>query len=171
MFTANPWVVYVSFLTPLLSMYYLAVGFIFYRHDLKARIYAWRSPAPQASDWQPQQIPDPQTQTSAGQDGASPAAGGQQTEVSDEPWQNEDMLIRLEELSLHLKQAIQQAHASGYSKEEFILLFQMTFKEYDTIYGTPFQLSVNHLIEAELEKYGSIRLSSEDRFRIWNQVD
>jgi len=81
--------------------------------------------------------------------------------------QNQELINGYHALSLYLKQAIAHAHQGGYSKEELILLFQMTLKEYDAIYGKPFQLSINDLIDTELEKYGSIRLSSQDRISMW----
>ncbi|REA58156.1 hypothetical protein DSL64_21350 [Dyadobacter luteus] len=171
MLTANPWVVYASVVTPLLSAYYLAVGFIFYRHDLKAKIASWKNPPVRAADpeLKPEQTKEHVTADTA-EDDLAEIIEQDEDEVQ-EPFGDEVMMSKVEELSFHLKDAIKQAHHSGYNKEEFILLFQMTFKEYDAIYGTPFQLSVNNLIEAELEKYGSIHLSSEDRVRMWNQVD
>lgn len=173
MFTANPWVVYVSFLTPLLSLYYLAMGFIYYRQDLKARILAWRSTGLPAAGVpaKPEQSQYSQSRNDTGHDDTTGRASLQQDEALEEALQNDDMIRGRRELSLQLKQAIEHAHQSGYSKEELILLFQMTFKEYDAIYATPFKLSVNDLIDAELEKYGSIHLNSEDRMRMWNQVD
>jgi hypothetical protein len=171
MFTANPWVVYASVVTPLLSAYYLAVGFIFYRHDLKARIASWKNPPVGAMDpeLKSEQIEEQVKPDTLQHDPAE--ITDQENDEAQEPFRDEVMMSKVEELSIHLKDAIKQAHHSGYSKEEFILLFQMTFKEYQAIYGTPFQLSINNLIEAELEKYGSIHLSSEDRVRMWNQVD
>lgn len=175
MLTANPWVVYVSFVTPLLTAYYLLIGFIFYRHDLKARISRSKSPAAKGADFQFQPL-RPEAEISEETGSFQPEhiiAHTDQYEYSpsEQPWENEGMMQQLEELSIHLKEAIQEAHSKAYSKEEFILLTQMTFKEYPAIYGTPFQLSVNDLIEAELAKYGSIHLNSEDRLRMWNQVD
>ena len=175
MLTANPWVAYVSFVTPLLSAYYLLVGFIFYRHGLKTRISRWRSPPVKTSDlsFRPIQVENEYSEEpiKLNSELNIPQAYQEEDVESEQPWQNEGMMQQLEELSLHLKHAIEEAHNKEYSKEEFILLTQMTFKEYPVLYGTPFQLSVNHLIEAELAKYGSIHLSSEDRLRIWNQVD
>ncbi|MCE7044062.1 hypothetical protein [Dyadobacter sp. CY312] len=173
MFTTNPWVVYVSFLTPLLSLYYLAVGFIYYRQDLKARFRAWSSPGLAAADFHAKHVQNQYSQSrdTTDHDDITGPDSSQQAEASEEALQNQEVIRGYHELSLHLKQAIQHAHQGGYSKEELILLFQMTFKEYDVIYGTPFQLSVNDLIDWELEKYGSIHLNSEDRMRMWNQVD
>lgn len=175
MLTANPWVAYVSIVTPLLSAYYLLVGFIFYRHDLKTRISRWRSPPVKTTDFsvKPIQVEKKYSEKpiKVKSELNIPQAFEEEDIESEQPWENEGMMQQLEELSLHLKQAIEEAHNKEYSKEEFILLTQMTFKEYPAIYGTPFQLSVNHLIEGELAKYGSIHLNSEDRLRIWNQVD
>jgi hypothetical protein len=175
MLTANPWVAYVSIVTPLLSAYYLLVGFIFYRHDLKAKISRWKSPTIKPTDFsfrsiqiENEYLEDPDRFNS---EPITPTVNEQEGHESEAPWENEGMMQQLEELSLHLKQAIEEAHNKEYSKEEFILLTQMTFKEYPAIYGTPFQLSVNHLIEAELAKYGFIHLNSDDRLRMWNQVD
>ncbi|MEO6684696.1 MAG: hypothetical protein ABIN24_01980 [Dyadobacter sp.] len=175
MLTANPWVSYVSLIIPFLAAYYAAVGLIFYRHDLKARISNWKSPPTRDSDvaFKPLQV-EAEYLNEPGKQGIEsiiPRAYEAQEAESEEPWENEGMMQQLEALSIHIKQAVQEAHLKEYSKEEFILLAQMTFKEYPAIYGTPFQLSVNHLIEAECAKYGSIHLNSEDRKRMWNQVD
>jgi hypothetical protein len=175
MLTANPWVAFLTLTIPLLAAYYLLVGFIFYRHDLKARISRWKTPPARAADLPVQPLKTEAT--------ILEEPGRFQTEhilsntdeyedtPSEKPWENEGMMQQLEQLSTHLKEAIEEAQSKEYSKEEFILLAQMTFKEYPAIYGTPFQLSVNHLIEAELAKYGSIHLNSEDRLRMWNQAD
>ncbi|SEJ69714.1 hypothetical protein SAMN04487995_6003 [Dyadobacter koreensis] len=175
MSTANPWVAYVSFVTSLLSAYYLLVGFIFYRHDLKTRILRWRSPPVKTSDlyFRPIQVENQYSEepNQLNSELKIPQAYQKEDIESEQTWENEGMMQQLEELSLHLKQAIEEAHNKQYNKDEFVLLTQMTFKEYPAIYGTPFQLSVNRLIEAELAKYGSIHLSSEDRLRMWNQVD
>ena len=175
MLTANPWVTYLSLVTPLLTAYYLLVGFIFYRHDLKARISRWKSPPATAADL-PSRPMKPEAPVIEGTDDLQadhfiPMVSEEQDRSSDEPWQNEGLMQQLEELSMHIKQAVEEVQSKAYSKEEFILLAQMTFKEYPALYGTPFQLSVNHLIESELAKYGSIHLSSEDRLRMWHQVD
>lgn len=175
MFTTNPWVAYVSIVGPLLAGYYLLVGFIFYRHNLKARITNWKSPPIGASGkyFKTNNVEDGyfQEPDSLNSKELTPNTDNGYEGGSEASWENEGMMQQLEEVSIHLKQAIQEAHEKQYSKQEFILLAQMTLKEYPAIYGTPFQLSINHLIEAECSKYGSIHLDSEDRKRMWNQVD
>lgn len=175
MLTAHPWVAYVSLVAPLLAAYYMLVGFIFYRHDLKARISGWKSPPIKTNDFsfKPIQVENEYVEDPGrfNSELIIPSVNELEDSESEEPWKNEGMMQQLEELSAHLKLAIEEAHEKQYSKEELILLMQMTFKEYPVLYGTPFQLSINHLIEAELAKYGSIHLNSEDRLRMWNQVD
>lgn len=175
MFTTNPWVAYVAIVGPLLAGYYLLIGLIFYRHNLKARIATWKSPPIRASGKyfesnhdQDEYLQEPDSLNS--KDLTPNPNNGYEAE-SEASWENEGMMQQLEEVSIHLKQAIQEAHEKQYSKQEFILLAQMTLREYPAIYGTPFQLSINHLIEAECAKYGSIHLDSGDRKRMWNQVD
>jgi hypothetical protein len=175
MLTANPWVVYFSVITPLLAAYYLLVGFIFYRHDLKSRISRWKSPPIRAVAFPSGNVhrEDLLTQdhSKAAPELTANHANQEDQDQSQQPWENEVMMQQLEELSIHLKQAIEEAHDKDYNKEELVLLVQMILKEYPTIYGTPFQLSVNDMIETECAKYGSIHLDGEDRRRMWNQAD
>ncbi|MCF0055198.1 hypothetical protein [Dyadobacter sp. CY356] len=169
MLTANPWVAYVSIVGPLLAGYYLLVGLIFYRQELKASIFKSKSapgkPAARDAKARPAELESFQ------EPGIQNAELDADQDQQEESWENEPMMQQLEELSVQIKNAIEEAHDKDYSKEEFVLLAQMTLREYPAIYGTPFQLSVNQLIEAELAKYGSIHLESEDRMRIWNQED
>ncbi|MBE9462077.1 hypothetical protein ACFP1I_12635 [Dyadobacter subterraneus] len=175
MFTTNPWVTYISVAGPLLAGYYLLIGIIFYRHSLKARVHSWRSPPVSVSEFTQAGQAEDHSQKRSQQPESELTGLNEYQQEDDYPleasWENEPMMLQLEELSLHLKQTIREVYEKDYDKEEFILLTQMTLKEYPAIYGTPFQLSINHLIEAELEKYGSIHLDSEDRMRIWNQAD
>ena len=175
MLTTNPWLLYASIVGPLLTGYYLIIGFVYYRQDLKSRIIKWKSP-PAASHAKPVQAEKVQAEPMLDeqnyqQEDAPESFDAEEPDAdqSEAIWENEAMMQQLEDLSVHLKQAIQEAHQKQYSKEELILLLQLTLREYPALYGTPFQLSVNNLIEAECAKYGSIHLSSADRMRIWDQ--
>ena len=171
MLTTNPWLLYASIVGPLLTGYYLIIGFVYYRQDLKSRILKWRSP-PAAAQVKPVQAEKVQAEQMQAEENYIPESFEAEEPDTDQPeavWENETMMQQLEDLSIHLKQAIQEANQKQYSKEELILLLQLTLREYPALYGTPFQLSVNNLIEAECAKYGSIHLSSADRMRIWDQ--
>lgn len=164
MFTTNPWTLYASVIGPLLAGYYLFVGIRFYREDIREKITRWRSPSKRIASLPEQKHkPTPanpiETYTDYDQDENEPV------------WENEQMMRQLEGLSVHLKESIEQAHQRDYNKQELILLLQMTLKEYPALAGTPFQLSINNLVDAECAKYGSIHLRGEDKMVIWSQVE
>jgi hypothetical protein len=174
MFTANPWVAYVSIVSPLLAIYYLLIGLRYYRQDIKVRILHWRSPPVKAQGIPLTQPPDEEYFGTEEPDVSNTPETGPAQITGHEPelvWENEEMMQQLEKLSVDLKQTISDAHQKSYNKEDLILLLQMTVREYNAIYGTPFQLSINTLIDAECERYGSINLNSEDRIRVWDQEE
>jgi len=176
MFTSNPWGDYFTILAPLIAGYYLFIGLRFYGRDLKAKIAGRRNESGRSQSQQRSiDIPDPPVfapQTADQQD----YEAGKLPETEDDPeqepasWQNEELFDLVEQLAAHLKEAIEEAHEKEYGKQDFILLLQMTLKEYPALRGAPFQTAINNLIETECAKYGSIHLREEDKVVIWKQV-
>ncbi|WP_159477685.1 hypothetical protein [Dyadobacter sp. 3J3] len=176
MFTSNPWGDYFTMLAPLIAGYYLFIGIRFYGRDLKAKIAGRRnnSGKPQ-SQQRSMDIPDPPaftTQTADQQEYEYTKLAKTDDESEKEPasWQNEELFDQVERLAGHLKEAIEEAHEKEYGKQDFILLLQMTLKEYPALRGAPFQTAINNLIETECAKYGSIHLREEDKVLIWKQL-
>ena len=176
MFTSNPWGDYFMILAPLIAGYYLFIGIRFYGRDLKAKLSGQRNessriPGPQRNV----DIPDPPVFD-------PPIKGHQEHEDTIVPetegdsdqqpaaWQNEELFDQVEQLAAHLKESIEEAHEKEYGKQDFILLLQMTLKDYPALRGAPFQTAINNLIETECAKYGSIHLRDEDKVAIWKQV-
>lgn len=73
------------------------------------------------------------------------------------------------ELTQHLKETIADAYQNQYSKEDLLLLLEMTLKDYLSLNSTPFQSVINELIRSECSKYGFIHLSVVELEEIWNQ--
>ncbi|TKT86006.1 hypothetical protein [Dyadobacter frigoris] len=174
MFTSNPWGDYVTILAPLIAGYYLFIGLRFYGRDLKAKIARKRIDS--ASGPRPQQgldVPDPPIPSSlSAEQGETVVSSLEDNDKSDQKpaaWQNEELFDQVERLAAHLKEAIEEAHEKEYGKQDFILLLQMTLKEYPALQGAPFQTAINNLIETECAKYGSIHLREEDKVVIWKQ--
>lgn len=175
MFTSNPWTDYLMIVSSLIAGYYVVVALRFYGRDMKALVTEKRGPTRDISftdheDFDTPDLPEAsfrneQTETDYDQDISD--------ELDDEDvpaWQSEELFDQVEDLAAHLKTAIEEAHEKAYGKQDLVLLLQMTLKDYPTVIGTPFQLAINNLIEAECAKYGSIHLRGEDKVAIWKQV-
>ena len=177
MSTNNPWILYVSVVGPLLIGYYLFVGVRFYWEDIRSKIRGWqnssnRMPAQLKGPQQPQLQPETDFQNESLY--ITDLNADQQNvhqEESEPVWQNEALMQQMEELSVHLRQAVEQVHQHNEGAEQLVALLQTLLTQYPALRGTPFQLSVNTLVEAECAKYGSIHLRGEDKMQIWSQVD
>lgn len=179
MFTSNPWGDYITMLAPLIAGYYLFVGLRYYGPDLKKWLFFKRhaSSRPAGLQKQDYDAPDPPGDVNIAAERAEPgrSADAEKTALDDtdhQPaaWQNEELFDQVEQLAAHLKEAIEEAHEKEYGKQDFILLLQMTLKEYPALRGAPFQTAINNLIETECAKYGSIHLREEDKVAMWKQV-
>lgn len=73
------------------------------------------------------------------------------------------------ELTQHLKETITDAYQHQYSKDDLLLLLEMTLRDYMTLRSTPFRAVINELIRSECSKYGFIHLSVVELEAIWNQ--
>jgi hypothetical protein len=178
MFTSNPWGDYITMLAPLIAGYYLFVGLRFYGRDLKARIGGQRRNTSRAAALQNQNFDAPDPPAGEFRERPNPVqeqpVGKQQVDEDDTDqtpaWQNEELFDQVERLAAHLKEAIEEAHEKEYSKQDLILLLQMTLKEYPALREAPFRTAINNLIETECAKYGSVHLREDDKVAIWKQV-
>ncbi|WP_285544350.1 hypothetical protein [Dyadobacter frigoris] len=108
---------------PLLADYYLLIGFIFYRHNLKDKLSNWKSPPITAAD---AYVKPKKSENEYLQEPGKPSseltafsANDQDDDESQAARENETMMWQLEELPIHLKQAAEEAHEKQYTKEEF----------------------------------------------------
>ena len=76
---------------------------------------------------------------------------------------------QVRELMQHLKETVADAHQQQYTKEDLLLLLEMTLRDYLTLRSTPFGPVINELIRSECSKYGFIHLSVVELEEIWNQ--
>lgn len=178
MFTSNPWGAYFAILTPLLAAYYLLVGLRFYGRDIKARFSQKRgfSSGPANPPEQNLDVPDPPTGAFSA---SSPAMQtnflGPDRPSEEEPaqsisWQNEELSEQIQLLASYLREAIEDAYAKNYDKQELILLLQMTLKEYPAMSRKRFGTAIDNLITAECSKYGAIHLHPQDLDQVWSQT-
>lgn len=76
---------------------------------------------------------------------------------------------QVKDLTQHLKETIADAYENKYSREDLLLLLEMTLRDYSAFSGTPFRAMINELIESECSKYGFIHLSVVEQEQIWKQ--
>jgi hypothetical protein len=82
---------------------------------------------------------------------------------------NWEATLQIKELRQHLKETIADAYQNQYTKEDLLLLLEMTLKDYLSLSSTPFQTVINELIRSECSKYGFIHLSVVELEQIWRQ--
>lgn len=160
MFTSNPWAVYGGALTGAMFIYYIFVGWKYFRTEI-TNLSRRRSnknrfgPGILIKESRKTTEPSPQSE--------------QTSQDEDHPVRrNQD--IQIEDLCEHLATEIQEAHIKQYSKQDLLLMIQMILKDYSMLEGTQFQLAVNSRIEAECAKYGSIHLSKGEITDVWRKV-
>jgi hypothetical protein len=168
MFNHNPWVIYATVVGPILILYYLFIILRFYRRALTG-VFLGETLTP---------IP-PYVSTEV----VDPPVGSRHERFQDEIPSSSPLhlpqigsttqafSLGLEELTQHLKGSLEEAHLKQYDREDIILLLQLTLKDYSALISTPFQATVNDLIDAECAKYGSISLTEQDKMMAWEQVD
>lgn len=77
--------------------------------------------------------------------------------------------LQVKQLTQHLKETIADAYQNQYSREDLLLLLEMTLKDYLSLSSTPFQAVINELILSECSKYGFIHLSVVELEQIWKE--
>ncbi|WP_234672695.1 hypothetical protein [Dyadobacter sp. CY261] len=161
MFTSNPWAVYARILAGGLLIYYIFVGWKYFRADIK-HLLGSRAKKRQSNS----NAPIRKVKETSG-------PGPQHEEVLEEAqqvWQDEEMSFKVDKLLEHLTEEIQEAHQKNYDKQDLIQMLQIILKEYSVLKGTAFQSEVTNLIDTECAKYGSIHLSKGDKREVWNVV-
>lgn len=147
MFTNTTWTSYIIFVALLLAAWYLVIGLRFYLSDLQI-LFSGKGKiiAQPALNEQPQPFRIP---------------GKEETHY---------LFEEVQGLIVKIKEAVSDASAKNYNKEEFSFLLQLTLKEYPGLKGSPYQLPINNLIDSECEKQGFIRLSAEELEILWIEV-
>jgi len=161
MFTATPWALYTEIVTGSLLIYYLLIGWKYFRMEIK-NLFRGRD--------QKRGI-DPDALIEEGEKTSYQSQGEKITEQDEQPeWQNEEMFVKVENLFEHLTAEIEEAHQKNYDKQDLIQMLQIILKDYQVLKRTPFQFAVNNRIDAECAKYGSIHLSEGDKGEVWRMV-
>lgn len=151
MFTNISWTTYITFVAILLVAWYLFIGLRFYFSELQILLTGKRKPEQKIEENKFQNIDDDQSET-----------------LSKE--QTEYFFEEVETLSARIKDAVSDASAKKYNKEEFSFLLQLTLKEFPELKGTPLQYPINNLIVSECEKQGFIHLSAVELEMLWVEV-
>lgn len=162
MFTSKPWAVYAGITTGALLIYYIFVGWKYFRTEISSLL---------RSKPKKRQL-DSSTLITEAQQTSGP--GQQNEEIMEEEeqpaWQNEALFTQVEDLFEHLASEIEEAHQKNYNRQDLIQMLQLILKEYQVLKGTPFQIAVNNRIDSECAKYGSIHLSEGDKGEVWGMV-
>lgn len=159
MFTNISWTTYITFVALLLAIWYLIIGLRFYLSDLQLLVSGKRKPAPQIAG----------NEFRSSQDDEAISHETETTATLSKE-QTDELFEKVETLSVKLKDAVLDASAKGYNKEEFSFLLQLTLKEYSELKGSPFQVPINNLIASECEKQGFIHLSAVELEMLWVEV-
>jgi hypothetical protein len=84
---------------------------------------------------------------------------------------NEDQLVaRIDALSLRLEEVVKESASKGYSKEEFMFLLQLTIKEFPELDISRCRAAVKSLVTAECEKEGFLLLREEELNLLWPDI-
>jgi len=150
------WNDYLMVVTTLTAVYYVVIVIRYYKQGV--RLLAQRIWQGQFSSKKPTPLPIDNTDQSFG--------GVIQDNSSDINW---EATLQIKELRKHLKETIAEAYQNQYSKEDLLLLLEMTLRDYSALGGTPFQAMINELIRSECSKYGFIHLSVVELEEIWKQ--
>jgi hypothetical protein len=159
MFTNISWTTYIAFVALLLVIWYLIVGLRFYIGDLQI-LFSGRNRFTSQSENNEFQFVQ--------QNDAASNMPDMHDELSKE--QTDHLFEVVETLSAKIKEAVSDAAAKNYNKEEFSFLLQLTLKEYPELTNTPFQVPINNLIVSECEKQGFIHLSAVELEMLWVEV-
>lgn len=162
MFTSNPWAVYSGIITSALSIYYIFVGWKYFRTEIKNLLLGRIKKRKLDSDTLLKEIKN-----------ASHSSQQDEEIIEDEQqpeWQTEEMFTRVEKLFEHLTTEIEEAHQKNYDRQDLIQMLQIILKDYQMLKRSPFQFAVNNRIDAECAKYGSIHLSEGDKGEVWRMV-
>lgn len=171
MVTFTPWQDYISVVCTLVAVYYSVVGFVFYKKEIIARL---------RGRYPPQKIPVSTDELKNKHEVLSSSITSDSIDVHELEQEenqaensfifNPEMMEQMENLAIRLKELIQEAAEEKQEKTYLLNRIQKTLSEYPTFKGTPFQLSVNALLEVELEEAGLTPLSDDDKLKIWDQV-
>lgn len=141
-------------------VYYLIVGALFYRQEIKtfsARKTSFgsgRRSLPRAAN----QLSEPE------------AVESEKAERKRPPWQNEEVFGKVEELAQQIRISISEACQKGYERRDLIFLIQLLIKYFSAIKGSPFRPAIDNVITSESAKYGFINLSAVELEEVWKEV-
>lgn len=162
MSTSNPWAIYITVVTGALLIYYLIVGWKFYKMEigslLHGKVKRRRFESVQRSD----QI--------EAQHYSTENDGELSSIEQPEAPQDEELFTQVESLLEHLTAEIEEASQKDYNKQDLVQMLQMILNEYGALKGTQFQFSINNHIDAECAKYGLLHLSEGDKIELWSRV-
>lgn len=159
MATHLSWTGYFLAVGAAVAIYFVIIGIRYYRQDIRALLNS------KSRFLERPEKPPPVSQAKAGQPEVA-----EPVEVKKQPWQNEALFAKVEELSAQLRTSIREAYEKGYEKRDFVFLIQMSIKDLSAVKGTPFREAINNVITSESAKYGFINLSALELEELWKEV-
>ncbi|QRY55572.1 hypothetical protein [Sphingobacterium siyangense] len=82
----------------------------------------------------------------------------------------DDDFAEVEHLIERIKLALAYSPADKVEKVELLHCFRLMFSEYPSIRNSSLRLSINELVAAECEKYGTATLSQEEVDELWQEA-
>lgn len=148
---SNYWATYATIVTGSLVIYYIFVGWKFYRFEISSLFEGSKNSRrlrPKSSAVS-HKAPA-RTTLSDSADGKQPSH-----------------LPKHQDLYDYLTLEIEEASQKSYDKQDLIQMLQMILREYPSLVGTPFQNAVNSHIDTECAKYGAVQLDQKDKAELW----
>ena len=146
------WADYATALGVIVTLYYIAVIFLYYRNDV-LKLLSGKSKLARAGQFTSESIP------------ASPPVGNpadsERNAVSNEQRLFESTNLLLSELS--------PLFEKEYIKEELIMALQVQLRKYPELKNTTYQISINNYIEMESENKCSVTLSEHELRGLWQE--
>lgn len=157
---SNYWATYATIVTGSLVIYYIFVGWKFYRFEISSLFEGAKNPRRlrlKSSSGSPKEPARTKLSDSA--------AGEQPSNLPNRP-----PLPKHQDLYDYLTLEIEEASQKSYDKQDLIQMLQMILREYPSLVGTPFQNAVNSHIDTECAKYGAVQLDQKDKTELWAMI-
>jgi len=149
MLNSVTWKGFFEFIFFISVIYYIAVGWLYYKHDIKQLINK-------------KKIIGVQTVASFYQSTSSA------TSITDNTTGNNIPLNTLfDELIQKLSKVISKADKNNFLREELVFSLQLIIEEYLQLHETDFEVPINNYIQTEIENICSIHLSDEELKLLW----
>lgn len=146
MFSKISWYSFITTITILLVIYYIAIAILYYRNDIM-RLFkdGFKKPAPGNSP------------------GTSELSALSEKNSKADP----TLFAQVHELMDELKNIFFEADAQHFQKEELLMALQSKLKHYSNLKTTPFQIAINNHISQSASSICNTTFEESDLRQLW----